>query len=126
MSNNPERNESLNTLLEEIKLELLNYINRRVRLFKLDAFEKGGIASSILGYGLIVFIIVGVMLFFTLIGLAFFLGELLNNQSAGFGIMALFSLLVLIIVFLNGKRIRRSILYKTIAFFRKLDANDEE
>lgn len=126
MLNNTERNESLDTLLDQIKQELLSYINRRVRLFKLDTFEKGGIASSILGYGLIVFIIVGVILFFTLIGLAFFLGELLNNSSAGFGIMALFSLLVLIIVLLNGKRIRRSILYKTIAFFRKLDANDEE
>lgn len=126
MLNNTERNESLDTLLDQIKQELLSYINRRVRLFKLDTFEKGGIVSSILGYSLMVFIIVGSILFFTLIGLAFFVGELLNNPSAGFGIMALFSLLILIIVLLNGKRIRRSILYKTIAFFRKLDANDEE
>ena len=64
MLNNTERNESLDTLLDQIKQELLSYINRRVRLFKLDTFEKGGIASSILGYGLIVFIIVGVILFF--------------------------------------------------------------
>lgn len=126
MQNNSDRDKSLNSLLEEIKEELLSYINKRVTLFKLDSFEKGGIASSMLGYGFIVFIIVGLILFFTLIGLAFFLGELLNNSSAGFGIMALFSLLVLIIVFLNGKRIRKFILYKTIAFFRKIDANDTE
>jgi hypothetical protein len=126
MPNNQERDENLNTLLEGIKLELLNYINRRVRLFKLDAFEKSSIAASILGYGLIVLIIVGVILFFTLIGLAFFIGELLNNTSAGFGIMALFSLLVLVIIFLNGKRIRTSILNKTIIFLRKIEENEEE
>lgn len=126
MSDNLDKNESLQTLLEDIKLELLSYINRRVRLFKLDAFEKGGITASSLGYGLIILIIVGTILFFTLIGLAFFLGELLNSQWAGFGIMALFSLLVLIIVILCGKRIRSSVLNKTIAFFRKLDANEEE
>lgn len=126
MSNNSERNESLNTILAEMKQELLSYINRRMRLIKLDAFEKGGIITSALGYGLIILLIVGIILFFSLIGLAFFLGELLNNSSAGFGILALFSLLVLIIVLLNGKRIKRSILYKTIAFFRKLDANDED
>lgn len=126
MLNNSERNESLNTLLAEMKQELLSYINRRMRLIKLDAFEKGGIITSALGYGLIILLIVGIILFFFLIGLAFFLGELLNNTSAGFGILALFSLLVLIIVLLNGKRIKRSLLYKTIAFFRKLDANDED
>lgn len=126
MSNNQDRDENLNTLLDGVKLELLAYINRRVRLFKLDAFEKGSIASSILGYGLIIFIIVGTILFFSLIGLAFFIGGLLDSQSAGFGIMALFSLLVLIIVVLNGKRIRQSILNKTVLFFRKLEANEEE
>lgn len=126
MLNNSERNESLNTLLAEMKQELLSYINRRMRLIKLDAFEKGGIITSALGYGLIILLIVGIILFFFLIGLAFFLGELLNNTSAGFGILALFSLLVLIIVLLNGKRIKRSLLYKTIAFFRKLDANHED
>ncbi|MFV0417389.1 MAG: phage holin family protein [Dysgonomonas sp.] len=126
MLNNSERDESLNTLLDQIKKELLCYINRRMRLIKLDAFEKGGIITSALGYGLIVLLIVGILLFFSLIGLAFFIGELLNNTSAGFGILALFSLLVLIIVLLNGKRIKRAVLYRTIAFFRKLDVNDEE
>ncbi len=126
MLNNSETDKSLNTLVEEIKLELLSYINRRVRLFKLDSYEKLSISASAIGYGLIVLAILAVLIFFVLIGLAFFIGELLSSLAAGFGIMALFSLLVLFIVFLARKVIKNTILNSTINFFRKLDANDEE
>lgn len=124
MSNNSE-DKNLNTALGDIKLELLSYINRRIRFFRLDAYEKLSISASILGYGLIVFCIVAVMLFFILLGIAFFIGELLNSQAAGFGVMALFSLLVLLIVFLLRKKIKKSLLNKTIMFIRKVEANEE-
>lgn len=125
MPSNSERDKNLSTVLEDLKLELLSYINRRIRLFKLDAYEKASISSSILGYGLIVFSIILVTLFFILLGLAFFVGELLNSQAAGFGIMALFSLFVLFIVFLCRKKIKRSILNHTIKIIRKVEANEE-
>ncbi|MDR0825165.1 MAG: hypothetical protein LBN74_08735 [Prevotella sp.] len=125
MLSNQDNNKSLNTLIEEIKVELLSYINRRLRLFKLDAFEKVSISASSLGYGLIVLAIVAVILFFVLIGMAFFIGELLNSQAAGFGIMALFSLLVLLIIVLCRKKIKQSILHATIIFIRKVEADED-
>lgn len=126
MLNNSDKNNDLTSLLEDIKLDLLDYINKRVRLFKLDAFEKTSITSSALGYGFIVFSIIGIMLFFTLFGLAFFLGEVLESNAAGFGVLALFSLLVLIIIILCRKPIKRSILNKTIVFLQKVDENEAE
>jgi len=126
MLNNSSEEKSLNTLIEEIKLELLSYINRRVRLFKLDAFEKISISASGLGYGLIILVIVAVILFFLLIGMAFFVGELLKSLAAGFGIMALFSLLVLLIVVLCRKKIKRSLLHTTIKFIRKVEADEQQ
>lgn len=126
MSNNSESDKSLNTLIEEIKLELLGYINSKGRLIKLDLYEKSGILASAMGYGLIVLSILAVFIFFLFIGLAFFIGELLNSLAAGFGIMALFSLLLLLIAFLFRKEIKNTILNNTIIFFRKLEANDEE
>lgn len=125
MLSNSSEEKSLNTLIEEIKLELLSYINRRVRLFKLDAFEKVSISASGLGYGLIILVIVAAILFFLLIGMAFFVGELLNSLAAGFGIMALFSLLVLLIVILCRKKIKRSLLHTTIKFIRKVEADEQ-
>lgn len=126
MLNNSEQERDLGTLLEDLKLELLGYVEKRLRLFKLDAFEKGSISASLLGYGLIVIVIIGFILFFLLFGLAFFIGELLGSQAAGFGILALFSLLVLLIVILCGKRLRTYILNKTIIFLQKVDKNDAE
>ncbi|MBK5720073.1 hypothetical protein JGH11_04230 [Dysgonomonas sp. Marseille-P4677] len=126
MLNNPETDKSLNTLVEEIKVDLLSYINRRVRLFKLDSYEKLSISASVAGYGLIVLAILSVLIFFVLIGLAFFVGELLDSLAAGFGIMALLSLIVLFIVFLCRNIIKETILNNAINFFRKLDANDKE
>lgn len=126
MLNNSETDKSLTTLIQEIKLDLLSYINHRVRLFKLDSYEKLSISASAIGYGLIVLAILAVLIFFVLIGMAFFVGELLNSLAAGFAIMALFSLFILLIVFLSRKVIKRTILNSTINFFRKLDTNDEE
>lgn len=126
MSSNTDNDRSLNTLLEDIKLELLSYINKRVRLLKLDTFEKMSISVSVLGYSLIVLLITALILFFVLIGSAFFISELLDSQAAGFGIMALFSLLVLCIVLLCRRSIKRSLLNKTLTFIQKIEANDEE
>lgn len=125
MLNSSENDKSLNTLLEDIKLELLSYINKRIRLFKLDAFEKGGIASSALGYGLLIISIIAVILFFLLIGMAFFVGELLGSIALGFFTMALFSLLVLLVILVFRKSIKRSLLNSTIMFFRKLETDEE-
>ncbi|EGK01393.1 MULTISPECIES: phage holin family protein [Dysgonomonas] len=126
MLNDQKTDKSLNTLVEEIKLELLSYINKRIRLFKLDAFEKLSISASAVGYGLIVLSIIAVLMFFLLIGLAFFIGELLSSLAAGFGIMALFSLFVLFVVFLFRRKIKESILNATINFFRGMEDNDEK
>jgi cbb3-type cytochrome oxidase subunit 3 len=126
MLNDQKTDKSLNTLVEEIKLELLSYINNRIRLFKLDAFEKLSISASAVGYGLIVLSIIAVLMFFLLIGLAFFIGELLSSLAAGFGIMALFSLFVLFVVFLFRRKIKESILNATINFFRGMEDNDEK
>lgn len=126
MLNNTEIGEDSKTALEQIKEDLQTYVNRRLKLFKLEAYEKGAISSSILGYGVIVISIVAVILFFSLIGAAFFLGELFDSLAAGFGILALFSLFILLIVILLRKKIKKSILNKTIQFLRKVEANDAE
>jgi len=127
LNSTENKDKSLNILLDQLKVELLSYINKRLRLFKLEAYEKSSIAVSKIGYSLIFLIIIAVMLFFFLFALAFFIGELIGSIAAGFGILALASLVTLVIVKLFAKDIRRSLLNKTINFIRKVEiANDEE
>lgn len=116
----------LNTTIDDIKYELLNYINRRLTLLKLTSYEKVSKSASFIGFGMIVLAIAAMIVFFISLGLAFFIGELLNSLAAGFGIMALFSLLVLLVVFLFKKKVKRSLLNKTILFIRKVEKDDDE
>lgn len=126
MPNNTENKEKdLNTLLGDIKRELLGYINSRLRLLKLESYEKLSKSASYIGYSLIVLVILSFILFFVLLGIAFFIGELLGSLAKGFGVMALFSLLVLIIVFFFRKTIKKAILYKSINFLRKVEADED-
>ncbi len=125
MSNNPE-DKNLNTLLDDIKQELLSYINRRLKLLKLESYEKLSKSASYMGgYGLIVLVTLSFIIFFVLMGMAFLVGELLGSLAKGFGVMALFSLLILTIVFLLRKPIMKAILYKSINFFRKVESDEE-
>lgn len=116
----------LKDLIDELRIELTGYVRKRLRLFKLDAFDKGGRVLSAIGYGLIVLIISFAISFFFLFGLGFFLGEILNSNAAGFGILLAFCVLVLIIVILNRKKIKRIILLKSLDLMRKIDANEED
>jgi hypothetical protein len=125
MSNNSEKDHNLSSLLEDARLELLSYINKRIRLFKLDACEKASLSASILGYRLIVAAIISFALFFILLGLAFFVGELLGSLAAGFGIMSLFSLFLLLVVFLFRGKIKSSILSGTIKIIRKMETDEK-
>lgn len=126
MPNNTEDKEKdLNTLFGDIKQELLSYINLRLKLFKLSSYEKMSKSASYMGYGLIVLVILSFILFFVLLGMAFFIGELLGSLAKGFGVMALFSLLVLVIVFFLREKIKKAILYKTINFLRKVESDED-
>lgn len=120
-----DKDTTLRELLDELRVELSGYINKRLRLLKLDGFEKGSIAFSYIVYSLIVIVLVLSILFFLLLGLAFLLGDILGANSAGFGILFLISVLALIVVICLKKKIRRAVLMKTIAIMRKIDANEE-
>ncbi|NDV77653.1 SoxR reducing system RseC family protein [Dysgonomonas sp. 511] len=125
LNNHEERDDNFRSLFEELKQELKGYVNSRLRLFQLTSYEKLSISASKIGYGLIVFLIVAIILFFIFLGMAFFLGELLGSLAAGFGIMALLSLVALFVVYLLRRTIKRSILNHTIIFIRKVEANEE-
>lgn len=116
---------TLSSLFEDIRQELLDYIRIRMRLLKLDIYEKGSKASSSLGYGLVVLSIVGFFLFFVLVGLAFFIGELIGSIAAGFGVMALVSLITLMLVYVFRKKVQRGLMNKMILFFRKVEADED-
>ncbi len=112
----------VSTLFEEMRDDVSKYITSTLELGKLEVYEKLSLGSSAITYGLI---LGGVSLFallFLFVTAALYLGDLLQNLWAGFGIVTAFTLLVLVVMLLVGKPFKKKVTNKVIRF---LMANDE-
>lgn len=115
--NNSETMEEKNisTLFEEMKGDVSNYLENKIKLIKLEALEKGSTSASKAGYGLIlaIFILFGVI--FGLITLAIYLASVLGGYLAGFGAVTGLLLLIVIIMLLARKSICGSVTNRIIS-----------
>lgn len=115
--------EKTSTMFKEIKDDVSKYVMNTIELTKLNAYEKISKATSLVTYSLILAGIILFALFLAFITLAIYLGEILMNMWAGFGLVALLTILLIIILLLIKKPIKKSITNKVVSF---LTENDEE
>lgn len=113
------------TLFSEIKTDLTSYLNKRLTIIKLKTYEKGSISGSYIVFGAIVLMMSFSIFLLILLCLGFFLGELLNSSAAGFGILVLATLIMLIIFIANGKRIRRVITNSIVSLIKDIEKDGE-
>ena len=118
-------NKDLQAYFEQLKQDLSSYINKRIKLFRLRSYEKISITSSYIVYSLIVIILLFNIFFLFLLVLGFFLGECLNSNAAGFGVLILFTILILIIYMLNAKKIRGYITNKVVTVIKKIESDEQ-
>lgn len=125
ISNERYEDKDLNTLFEDLKDEVIDYVNKKFRYFKLYTFEKISIILSLIGLAIVVLILTIGMLFFGLLGIAFLIGEILNSFAGGFGILFGCMFLCLILVVIFQKKIRRFLMNKAIILMRKIESDEE-
>ncbi|WP_298648516.1 phage holin family protein [uncultured Proteiniphilum sp.] len=116
----------VSTLFEEMRDDVSNYISSSLELGKLEVYEKVSLGSSAISYSLIVAGIALIALFFLLVTAALYLGELLQNPWAGFGIIAAFVILVLLIMLLLKKYFRKKITNGVVRFLMAQDDKDDK
>jgi hypothetical protein len=107
---------------QETKSKLKQYLQQRLLLFRLQATEKAtSIASTIITTVLLV--VIGLFfLIFISITAGLWLGEILDSNAAGFGIVTLFYLLVLLfVIFFLRKILQNLFINKLIQLFHKKD-----
>lgn len=102
------------------------YITSTLELGKLEAFEKISLGSSAITYGLILGGVALFALLFLFITLALYLGELLQNAWAGFGIVTGFALLVLLVMLLMGKPFKKKVTNQVVRFLMNKDDTDQK
>lgn len=111
-------------LIDESKSDLSSYIEKRVALAKLTAYEKIAKSSSYIIYGLIISVLVLIICSLLFICAGLFIGEMLHNFSAGFGILILIILIIMVIIILNQKKIRQFFVNLTLRTIKEIEADE--
>lgn len=110
-------------IFSELKKDVTAYMESKLELLKLSAYERTGKVISVLSYGLILLFLGFFAILFIFMAVGFFLSEWLGSSGAGLGIVALLYLLLIGIILLTKDRIRTKIINEVIA---ALSANDDK
>lgn len=95
----------LGSLFASIKQDVIDLVNNRLEWLKLDVFEKTSVAASALLFGLILVNGIFFTLLFAFLALGFLLSEWMGSYAGGFGLVVVFYLIILTIVFCFRKTI---------------------
>ncbi len=125
-TNKQTEKKDFDTLFAEVKTDLTSYLSKRLEVIKLKAYEKGSMSGSYIVFGAIVLMMSLSIFLLILLGLGFFLGELLNSLAAGFGILILATILILALFIANGKRVRRVITNFIISIIKEIEKDEDE
>ena len=117
---------TVSTLFEELKEDVSKYVNDTIQLVKLQAFEKIGIGSANTAYSVLLVFFVLFALSLVLITAGFYLGELLQSNWMGFGIVLAVTLLLVFILLLSRKSITKTLTNKVIKFLMEDENKKKE
>lgn len=95
---------------------LIEYVLKRIELLKIEIIEKSSLSAGTIAYlSILLFTLVFCIILFNF-GIAFFIGNLINNFSYGFLIVAGFYLLLIMITIILKRRIINFVANKIIKF----------
>jgi len=110
----------------ETKEQLEQYVQDRILLLKLQISEKTARMVAVL----FTLLMIGLLSFFVILFLSmmagFYFASVTGSFFAGFGIVAAFYLLMLIVLILSRKWIQKKIMDKVIASFYAKNETDEK
>ena len=116
----------VSTLFEEMRNDISRFITSTLELGKLEAYEKISLSAAAIVYGLILAGALLVALLFILVTAGLYLGDLLQSPWLGFGIVALFTLLALLIILFAGKSFKKKFSSRVVRFLMRDGDNDEK
>ena len=113
-------------VFRELKEDITTYAELKLELLKISTYEKGGKVLAVLSYGLLLFALVAIAVFFALLALGFLLSEWLRSTAAGFGIVSVLYIIQILLLIANRKRVRRKIINIIIASLINDEQKEEE
>lgn len=110
-----------NSLFEEMKKDVSSYVKNTIELGKLEVFEKMSKGSSILAYVMIILFLGLFALSLVLITVAFYIAQLLQSTWQGFGIVALITIGIVVLVVVFKDRLKSRVANAVVAFLMESD-----
>ena len=122
----PITHSDFNSLFGELKEDVMHYSKHRLDYIKLDLIEKSSkivaklaITIALLSISLIIFT------FFT-ITLGVYMGQLFDNAAAGFGVLVLFWLLLLLIVYFCRNSLKKAIRDRCLLVLYQIQKEEDQ
>lgn len=115
---------TLKGLIERIRIELAEYTETRLKLFKLEAFEKSSILGSHVIFGLIVAFIALLSTIFVLGTLVVVIYLLTKSILAGFAVVTGLIIILLFVLIANAKAIRSKIINSILSILADADKDE--
>lgn len=100
---------TLGEIIAILKTDLTEFIKTKMEYLKLEVYEKTSATGSFLVYGLIIMNLVFFALFAAFIALGFLIGQWVGSVAGGFGIVALFYIIILFVLYLCRKPVLRGL-----------------
>ena len=113
-------------IFKKLKEDVSTYVELKVELLKLTAYERTGKLVSVLSYGLILLFLAFFAILFIFLALGFFLGDILDNVAGGFAIVALLYMILFAIIIFNKNKISEAIVNEIISVLTAIEDKKKE
>ena len=87
-----------------MRKELHEYVNLRIEVLKLTIYEKSAKVTAAMASALVIAFLVLFLLLFVFLAASNWFGQMLDNTAAGYGLVALFYLVLLFIFLMVRKK----------------------
>ncbi|MDR0572745.1 MAG: phage holin family protein [Tannerella sp.] len=110
-------------VFRELKDDVSTYAELKLELIKLNAYERISKVIAVLSYGLLLSALTFTAILFVMLTLGFLLSKWLDSTTAGFGIVAVLYLILVVLVIFNKNRICLKVINIIIS---ALNSNDQK
>lgn len=113
-------------IFHELKEDVSTFVELKLELLKLSAYERGGKIISTLSYDILLLFLAFFAILFIFVAIGLYLGELLRSSGAGFAVVAILYLLLIGISMKYKERIKIKIMNVIISVLTTNDEKDDK
>jgi hypothetical protein len=114
-------------VISELRQLITEYFDARLKLIKLETFEKIAKVTAVLFSSLVVALLGFFLLFFLSMSLGFFLGKVFDSMALGFlSVTGLYLILFMLVLFMKKDLMENFLIERIIGELTKKEDDDEQ